>query len=326
MKRKTFGATDLKVGTISLGCATFGREIDEQASFEIMDHAVENGVTLFDTAEAYGAAEAKQYRREHLGVDDDREVSSEFHSSEKIIGRWLRSRGCRDQIVLCTKVTTRHNVAHVAEALDASLERLQTDYADIYMFHTFDSETPLDERVAAIGEAVRSGKARVAGCSNYDAAQLRDSLDDAKRLGFPPFQVIEPGYSLADRGIENDLLPFCQARGIAVMSYSPLGAGFLAGKYTPDRDALPERSRFHVIPAHADVYFSERNFQLVERLRAMAERTGHSMVRLAMGWVLRNPAIATVLAGARKKEHIDNALAAERMEFPAEWLAEMNAW
>ena len=326
MTIRTLGSTGLKVGRIGLGCTTFGREIDEATSFAIMDHALANGITLFDTAEAYGGAEAKEYRKNYLGLQDDREVTDEAHSSEKIVGRWLASRKCRDQITLCTKVTTNHSLEHVSQALDASLGRLQTDCVDIYMYHSFDAATPVDDRVAALDQVVRSGKARHAACSNYDAEQLRESLQTATRLGMCPFEVIEPNYNLLVRDIESATLPLCQENGIGVMSYSPLGAGFLTGKYTPDRNAFPERTRFHVIPGHADIYFSEKNFAIVDQLHVFAERVGVPALRLAIGWVLKNPAVDIVLVGARSTTHLDNAIAAEAMDFPAEWHAEMSAW
>ena len=326
MKIRTLGSTGLKVGRIGLGCTTFGREIDEDTSFAIMDYALANGITLFDTAEAYGGGEAKEYRKNYLGVEDKREVTDESHSSEKIVGRWLASRKCRDHITLCTKVTTNHSPEHVSQALDASLERLQTNFVDIYMYHSFDAATPVDDRVAALDQVVRSGKVRHAACSNYDAEQLRESLQTAARRGMRPFEVIEPNYNLLVRDIESATLPLCQENGIGVMSYSPLGAGFLTGKYTPDRNAFPERTRFHVIPGHADIYFSEKNFAIVDSLHAFAERVGVPALRLAVGWVLKNPAVDTVLVGARSTAHLDNAIAAEAMDFPAEWYAEMSAW
>lgn len=326
METRTLGSTGLKVGRVGLGCTTFGREIDEPTCFAIMDHALENGITLFDTAEAYGGGEAKDYRKNYLGVEDDREVSAEAHSSEKIVGRWLAARNCRDQVTICTKVTTNHTRTHVAEALDASLERLQTDYVDIYMFHSFDDETPVAERVAAMDQVVKSGKARHAGCSNYDAAQLGEYLQTAATLGARTLEVVEPNYNLLVRDIESELLPLCEQNNIGVMSYSPLGAGFLTGKYTPNRDALPERTRFHVIPGHTDIYFSDKNFETVEKLHAFADRVGVSALRLAIGWALKNPAVSTVLAGARSTIHLDNAIAAEAMDFPDNWYAEMSGW
>lgn len=326
MNITTLGSTGLKVGRIGLGCTTFGREIDEATSFAIMDYALANGITLFDTAEAYGGGEAKEYRKNYLGVVDNREVTDEAHSSEMIVGRWLASRKRRDQITLCTKVTTNHSREHVSQALDASLERLQTDFVDIYMYHSFDSATPVDERVSAMDQAVRSGKARHAACSNYDAEQLREALQTAATLGMRPFEVIEPNYNLLVRDIESATLPLCQENGIGVMSYSPLGAGFLTGKYTPDRNAFPERTRFHVIPGHADIYFSEKNFAIVDKLHDFAERVGVPALRLAIGWVLKNPAVDTVLVGARSTAHLDNAIAAEAMDLPDNWYAEMSAW
>lgn len=326
METRTLGSTGLVVGRIGLGCTTFGREIDEPTCFAIMDYALANGITLFDTAEAYGGAEAKDYRKNYLGVEDDREVSGESHSSEKIVGRWLAARKCRDQVTICTKVTTNHTRGHVADALDASLERLQTDYVDIYMYHSFDAETPVDERVAALDQVVRSGKARHAGCSNYDAGQLREALKSAAKTDARTFEVIEPNYNLVVRDIESELLPLCQEQQIGVMSYSPLGAGFLTGKYTPDRDAFPERTRFHVIPGHADIYFSEKNFATVDKLHAFADRVGVPALRLAIGWALKHPAVDTVLAGARSTAHLDNAIAAEAMDFPDDWYTEMYGW
>jgi len=263
MQTRALGRTGLSAPRIGLGCVTFGREIDEDASFAIMDYAVEHGVTLFDTAEAYGGGQAREYRKSALGMDDTREVSGELHSSEKVIGRWLRARGCRTNITLVTKVTTNYTRGHVREALDASLERLETDFVDVYLFHQFDAKSPVDEAVAALDEMVASGKARAGGVSNYNSQQLHAALDASRRLGLRRVEVTQPPYSLAAREIESDLLPLCEREQIGVLGYSPLGAGFLTGKYTPDRNAFPKGSRFEVIPGHADVYFSERNFRMV---------------------------------------------------------------
>jgi aryl-alcohol dehydrogenase-like predicted oxidoreductase len=291
-----------------------------------MDYALERGITLFDTAEAYGGGEARDYRRKVLGVDDVREVSAEAHSSEKIIGRWLRARGVRNQVVLQTKVTTHFTASHIAQAIEDSLERLQTETIDIYMFHSFDPETPLEESLTAMTEAVRRGKVRTIGCSNFTADQLSSALEVSPRLGLQRLEAVQPNYSLVARDIEEDLLPLCRKEQVAAVTYSPLGAGFLSGKYTADRSAFPKGSRFHVIPAHADVYFSERNFGVVEQLRKKSEVTGLPMVRLAMAWVLRNPDVTSVLVGARTTAHLDNALMAMEMDFPQEWMAEMNTW
>jgi aryl-alcohol dehydrogenase-like predicted oxidoreductase len=326
MKTKRLGRSELEVSRIGLGCVTFGREIDEETALQIMDYAFENGITLFDTAEAYGGAQARIYRREVLGVDDVREVGGEAHSSEKIIGRWLRARGVRKQIVLETKITTDFTSRHVAQAIEDSLDRLQTDVIDVYMFHTFDPQTPLEEGLEAITQAIRSKKIRTVGCSNFGICQLKSALAVCERLGLHRIEVIQSLYNLAARDIENELLPFCREQHIAVMAYSPLGAGFLSGKYTHDRNAIPRGSRFDVIPGHVHEYFNEKSFRVMEELRRKSAETGVPMVRLAMAWVLQNQVLTSVLVGARRTSHLDNALVAMEMDLSDERMTEMNSW
>ncbi len=319
METRALGRTEIRAPRLGLGCATFGREIDEATSFAIMDYAVEHGITLFDTAEAYGGGQAKEYRRTQLEIDDEREVSAELHSSEKIVGRWLRSRGVRREVVLVTKVSTNFTRSHVREAIGASLERLQTDYVDVYLMHQFDAKTPIEESLAALDQVQREGLARAAGCSNFSGAQLREALEASRRLGLGRLEVTEGICNLAAPDAVTDLLPLCRTEEIGFLAYSPLGAGFLTGKYTPDRTNLPRGTRFHVIPGHVDVYFSERNFGVVSRLHAAAARLGVPAVRLAMAWVLSHPEVTTVLCGARTTAHLDNALAAVETELPAGW-------
>jgi aryl-alcohol dehydrogenase-like predicted oxidoreductase len=211
----------------------------------------------------------------------------------------------------------------VREALQASLERLQTDYLDVYMFHSFDPGTPMEEALAAMDEAQQSGLIRCAGGSNFSGPQLRDALNVGRRLGLRRLEVVEGICNLAAREAEADLLPLCRDEQVGFLGYSPLGAGFLSGKYSGDRNSLPAGSRFHVIPGHADIYFSERNFRIVEQLRQGAERRGVPALRLAIAWVLAHPAVTTVLCGARNTSHLDNALAASQMEAPVEWPDEL---
>lgn len=327
MQTVTLGRTGIQCGRIGLGCATFGREITEEESFRIMDHAVGQGITLFDTAEAYGGGQARQYRKNYLGMDDEREVSGELHSSEKIIGRWLRSRGTRNQITLLTKVTTNFTVEHVREAIAASLERLQTDCVDLYLYHQYDANTAGTVEAAEAADAVvKSGQARFVGCSNYNGAQLEASLANSREKALARFEVVESNYNLAIRDIEGDVLPLTQRESIGVLTYSPLGAGFLTGKYTGDRSSFPKGTRFDVIPGHADVYFSERNFRVVDNLRAMAERTGISAVQLAMSFVFQNPGVDVVLVGARHCGHLDAAIQALNEQVPSELVSEMLTW
>jgi len=276
---------------------TFGREIDEASSFALMDYAVEHGMNLFDTAEAYGGGD---------------------HSSEKIIGSWMRATGIRRQIVLITKITANFTQKHVREALATSLDRLRTDYLDIYLFHSFDPVTPLKEALDAMHEGQRLGLIRCAGCSNFSGSQLRRALELSRDSGFR-LEVTEAVCNLAARESETDLLPICRDEEIGFLAYSPLGAGFLSGKYSGDRSALPVGSRFHVVPGHADIYFTERNFRTVARLHETAARWGVPALRLAVAWVLAHPEVSTVLCGARNTDHLANALAASETELASDW-------
>lgn len=317
MDRRELGRTGVEVSRIGLGCATFGREIDQSASFALMDYAVSHGISLFDTAEAYGGGQAREYRRTQLQVDDTREVSGEYNSSEKIIGRWLRANSMRDEIFLVSKVTTNFSREHVREALLASLERLQTDRLDLYLFHSFDRNTPLDQALEAMDEVKRSGLTRFIGCSNFSGAQTREAL----ALSGPRLDAVEAVCNLANCEAEEDLLPFCAQENLGFLAYSPLAAGFLTGKYSGDRTALPAGSRFHVIPGHADVYFNEKSFGALARLQAMEHETGISGVRLAIAWVLAHPEVSSVLCGARTISHLENALAAMQVRLSRAWKA-----
>ena len=204
MEIRELGTTGIRASRLGLGCATFGREITQEDAFRIMDAAVERGITLFDTAEAYGGGQAREYRKKYLGVDDQREVSGEMHSSERIVGRWLQSTGMRNRIVLLTKVTTDFSRHHVGEAIAGSLERLQTEFVDLYLYHQFDANTPVEEAAEAASAVQRMGLARAVGCSNYTAPQLRDALMASAARLLTPFQVIESNYNLAVRDIETE--------------------------------------------------------------------------------------------------------------------------
>ena len=310
MESRPLGRTGRQLSALGLGCVTFGREIDQDTACALLDYAVEQGITWFDTAEVYGGGNARAYRRDHLGVEDQREVSGEVGSSELILGRWLKAGGNRDRITLCTKVSSGNRPDNIGRALATSLERLQTDRIDIYKLHGPDETVPIDESLDALGQAVDAGQVEIIGCSNFSAGQLEQALKASQRLGLPRFEITQPSYSLVETRAANDLLPLCQQENIAFTPYSPLAAGFLSGKYTPDRDNFPKGSRFDVIPAHADDYFSEHNFRLIDQLRRLSTTSGQSMVRLAMAWVAANPQVTSTLVGVRTRAHLDNALAA----------------
>jgi 1-deoxyxylulose-5-phosphate synthase len=302
MEYRKLGQTDLQVSAIGLGCVTFGREIDQATSFTVMDHAFERGITLFDTAEAYAKG-----------------------ASEETVGRWINARGARDKIVLATKVTPPLGEARILAAAETSLRRLQTEVIDLYQLHAFDKSTPLEETLGALGKLVAQGKVRYVGCSNFAAWQLCKALWKADVSGGPRLESVQPNYNLAIRDIEAELLPCCADQGIGVITYSPLGAGFLTGKYSRDKNA-PPGTRFDIMPGHWGIYDSERSFQRMEKLRDLAAATGSSMIHLALAWVLGQPGVTAMLIGCRNTAQVDQAFAAEALGLTAELRAEMNSW
>ena len=293
MKYRTLGTTRLEVSSIGLGCVTFGREIDEVTAVTLMDHALERGINLFDTAEAYAAG-----------------------ASEEVVGNWLQSRGVRDQVVLATKVAGGLTRERILTSAEASLRRLKTDRIDLFQLHHWDRQVPLDETLAALDSLVTQGKARYVGCSNYSAEQLEQALGRQAANRWSPLVSVQPNYNLVVRDIEKALIPLCVEQNVAIISYSPLGAGFLTGKYRQG-GPIPEGTRFDIIPGHQDIYFSDENFAKVEKLRAEAESRDISMIQLALAWVMNQPGITSMLIGGRTPAHLDQAFAAEALPLTA---------
>jgi len=291
MEYRQLGNTDLNVSSIGLGCVTFGREIDRETSLDILDHALERGITLFDTAEAYAQG-----------------------ASENLLGHWIADRGVRDRIVLATKVSGVLTKDHVIQSAEASLRRLQTDHIDLFQLHNWDDATPLSETMDALNTLVETGKVRTIGCSNWTAWQLATSLLLCQSAGLRSIQSVQPPYNLVQREIESDLLPLCAKQQIGVVSYSPLAAGFLTGKYRHGKP-VPAGTRFDVIPAHQPIYFTDHGYAALDRLERAAERTQRPMIQLALAWALNQANITSVLIGARKTAHVDQAFEAEHMEW-----------
>jgi aryl-alcohol dehydrogenase-like predicted oxidoreductase len=323
MDQKPLGRSGLEVSAIGLGCVTFGREIDEDASYRVMDYAMERGIMLFDTAEIYGGAQSRLDRAQYLGFDEVREVAHEVSSSERVLGRWLKSRGSRKDVMITTKFLVSRLEGSIAQMLEASLERLNTDYVDIFELHAPDPSIPLDEIIGEMSGLVDAGLTRVIGCSNHTGAQLQEALDVSASHGYARFEVTQPLYNLAVPGAQDDLFPICASEEVAVTPYSPLAAGFLSGKYTQDRSQYPKGSRFDILPDHADIYFSDRSFRIVDKLRVRSEDLGTPMVKMAMAWVMSHPTVTAALIGARTTAHIDNAVEAYELGMEAGLRAEL---
>ena len=327
MDRKKIGRTDLEISGIGLGTGTFGREIDQEKAFEIMDYAVENGITFFDTAEAYGGGQAYEIRKQAYGTTDVREKSTEMSSSELIIGRWMQSRGTRKNIELCTKISGgKARPDQIRIALDASLERLGTDFVDIYKIHSPDVSTPIAESLDAMGDQVDLGKIKIIGGANYNGDQITEMLDQAKKNGYRRFEVMQPNYNLAVPEAETEVFPICTEEQISITSYSPLGAGFLTGKYIRgDRKSIPKGTRMAVAPAHIDIYFNERSFNIVDKLKYKSDQLGIPITQLAMAWAMSHTSVTAVLAGAKSISHLKSAINAYNMDL-GKLRNEMSAW
>ncbi|MGH8016935.1 MAG: aldo/keto reductase [Opitutaceae bacterium] len=325
MKMVLLGRSTVEIPRIGLGAAPFGREIDEKTSWDILDYATSRGITLIDTSEAYGGGNARQDRRETYKIDDVRETSDEMHSSEKIIGRWMKDRRYRDRVILCTKFSNGGKADQVRQSLRDSLARLQTDRVDIYMLHVPFPDVPIRETLEALTEEVKAGRVRTVGCSNFSMLQLKEAHETAEKHGLVRMDSTEPGFSLAQADARKDLLPYCREQKIAVITYSPLAAGFLTGKYSKGGE-IPKGTRFDISPAHADVYFSDQNFRVIENLRELSDETGHPMTRLAVAWVFQHPGVSSVLVGARKRSHIDNAIEAFNLQLDPAQKARMDSW
>lgn len=287
MEQRRLGRTDLQVSSIGMGCVTFGREIDRATSLRILDHARDRGITLFDTAEAYAQG-----------------------GSENVLGEWLNQSGVRAQIVLATKVTPPLTRERVLESAEDSLRRLRTDRIDLFQLHVWDDQTPLEETLLALEQLVQQGKVRYIGCSNWQAWQLCKALLWSKDTGSAPLQSIQPPYNLVQREIETEVLPLCADQQIGVLAYSPLGAGFLTGKYQRGGE-VPRGTRFDVIPGHQPIYFTDHGYAVLDRATRAAAACGVSLVQFALGWVLRRPLVTSVLIGARKTAQVDQAFTAE---------------
>lgn len=323
MEQRVLEKKSFVLPRLSLGCVTFGREIDEQTSFGVLDHATSAGLTLLDTAEAYGGGQSLAARRRKDPSGEIREASDELYSSELILGRWLAGKpGRRDCVVVQSKVTPPLTRERILASLDASLCRLRTDVLDGFLLHAFDPYTPLEESLGALSDAIRVGKVRHVGCSNFTAPQLMEALKAAEQSGVARLKFTQFNYNLACRDAESELFPLCCSERLIVQTYSPLGAGFLTGKYQAGTKRVPAGSRFDLVPGHADIYFQAEKLATAERLAALAARTGIPPAQLAVAWVLSNPDVDTVLIGARTPAHIDNALAAFEMTFKTEWMDE----
>ncbi|MDJ0752455.1 MAG: aldo/keto reductase [Ardenticatenaceae bacterium] len=315
MHYRRLGKTGLKVSTLCLGTMQFGWSADQSTSFAVMDAAVAAGCNFFDTADIYSSWAEES----HPG------------KSETIIGEWLSQSGLRrGDIILATKVRgkmgdqptqqglSRH---HILDEVARSLERLQTDYIDLYQVHFPDEETPLEETLTALNDLVRQGMVRYIGCSNFPAWLLTKSLWISDRLHLARFDTLQPHYNLVHRAeFERELWPLCQDQQIGVIPYSPLAGGFLTGKYR-EGQSLPDSKRAQSIIKR---YGNERGFALIQRLDELAQQTGHSIAQLSLAWLLSRETISSVIVGANSVSQLSETLPAVEIQLEPEALDQLN--
>ncbi len=308
MQKRRLRNSTLEVSVVGLGGNNFGGRIDFAAAERVVHKAIALGVTLIDTADSYG----------NRG------------GSEEALGRILGNK--RKGIVLATKFGLPMDDAgrlrgasrrYIMQAVEASLKRLRTDWIDLYQLHRPDPQTPIEETLRALDELVRQGKVRFIGCSNLSAQQVSAALETARQQGLAAFVSCQDEYSLLARDIERELIPLAKSRGLSILPYFPLASGRLTGKYRRGAP-LPEGSRLAKNPRHAQEFISERNWRVVGELEAFAARRGRSMLELAFGWLLRDPVVASVIAGATTPEQVEQNVAAANWVLSAEDLAEVD--
>jgi aryl-alcohol dehydrogenase-like predicted oxidoreductase len=308
MRKRRLGASALDVSVVGLGGNNFGGRIDFAASERVVHKAIALGINLIDTSDSYG----------NRG------------GSEEALGRILGDK--RKDIVLATKFGLPMDDAgklrgasrrYIMHAVEASLKRLRTDWIDLYQLHRPDEQTPIEETLRALDEVVRQGKVRYIGCSNLSAQQVIAAHDTASRHSLAAFVSCQDEYSLLVRDIERELIPMAKARGMGILPYFPLASGLLTGKYRRGAP-LPPDSRLAKNQRHAQEFISERNWRIVGELEAFAARRHCTMLELAFGWLLRDPVIASVIAGATTPDQIEQNIRAADWTPSAEDLAELD--
>jgi len=293
MEYRRLGNSGLKVSEIGLGGNNFGNRTDEQTSINIINHALELGINFLDTAELYTQGR-----------------------SEEIVGKAIK--GKRSQVIIATKFGHRRAVGpseqggsrnYIMKAVDSSLRRLNTDYIDLYYLHFADTETPIKETLRALDDLVRTGKVRYIGCSNFDAWQLCEAMWTSKLHNLESFVVVQERYNLLDRSIEPEMVPCCQSYGVGVIPWGPLAGGFLTGKYRRGQQ-IPAGVRLANPSAIYPDILADANFDKLDKLEAFAKKRGHSVVELAIAWLLSHPWLGSVIAGAMNIEQLSANVAA----------------
>jgi aryl-alcohol dehydrogenase-like predicted oxidoreductase len=307
MKTRKLGNSELTVSIVGLGCNNFGM-LDVAASRRVVDRAIDQAITLFDTADIYG----------NRG------------GSERQLGEILGPR--RKDIVLATKFGMKMDDAgtksgaartYILQAVEDSLKRLKTDWIDLYQLHQPDPNTPIEETLEVLNLLVQQGKVRTIGCSNMSATQLNAARAVSTAKGFAAFESAQDEYSLLRRDIERGVLPAAEKHGMGLLPYFPLASGMLTGKYTRGA-AVPGNTRFAVMTGLADRYMTDANWDKVEKLSAFCAARERTLLELAFSWLVSHKNVTSVIAGATRPEQIDQNVRAVGWDLSADELAEID--
>ena len=301
MDYRYLGQTDLRVSELCLGTMQFGWTADEATSYDILDAAYEAGINFIDTADIY----SRWATGNPGGV------------AETIIGKWMKKNNIpRQQVIIATKVRGKMGAgpndegltrAHIFQAIEDSLKRLQTDCIDLYQAHWYDEHTPIEETLATLDDLIHQGKVRYIGCSNYPTWRMMQALWVSDRHNLARYDVLQPHYHLAHRAeFERELADVCRIYKLGVIPYSPLAGGFLTGKYRPGLESgKSERT------GGAQRYFTERNWAVLDRIEAMGkEKGGCTPSQIALAWLLSDPLITSPIIGPRSLDQLRDNLGA----------------
>jgi aryl-alcohol dehydrogenase-like predicted oxidoreductase len=302
MEYRYLGRSGLQVSVVGLGCNNFGMRIDADQADAVVNKALDLGINLFDSADVYGRGQ-----------------------SEEFLGRALKGR--RQQAIVATKFgnsmgegpyTSGGSRRYIYDSVHDSLRRLGTDYIDLYQIHRHDPHTPIEETLRALDDLVRSGEIRYIGNSTFTAAQVVEAAWAARSEHVTPFISAQNQYNLLDRSIEDELAGVCARYGLGIIPFFPLASGFLTGKYRPGQPA-PQGTR--LAGPMGGRYLTEGNFQTLQKLEAIAESAGHTMLELAMSWLAQQPLVSSVIAGATRPEQVEQNAAAVVWKLTPEELA-----
>jgi aryl-alcohol dehydrogenase-like predicted oxidoreductase len=305
---RNLGNSGLKVSAVGLGCNNFGMRNDAEQTRAIVHRSLDEGITLFDTADIYGNRGA----------------------SEEMLGKALGER--RRDAVVATKFGMAMGDGpylrggsrrYVIAAAEASLKRLGTDYIDLYQIHQPDSETPQQETLEALNDLVRSGKVRYIGSSNFAAWQAVDAHWISRANDLAPYVSAQNQYNLLDRRIERELVPACRQFGVGILPYFPLASGFLTGKYRRGAEP-PKGTRLSLVKRMADQTLTDENFAKLERLDKFARDHNHTLLELAVGWLASQPQVSSVISGATSPEQVTENVKAGNWKLTSEELADID--